>query len=190
MVRLLVESHACVDDKRAGDRLGWDPRVFGTSPHLKATDRVLEEHSDPRTVAMLANPMETQLVGSLGVKIGGDTLDQDPMELVRGQMEGAESTLGARNRPTWTPESRERLRRLVLNHIVRDRLFESDLKQAKTITTMTHTDLVTTVSNGTLRIAEARTLFENTRASNGVVHLIDNVLVPAESPQEETVDGP
>ena len=66
-----------------------------------------------RQIAMLANPMETQLVGSLGVKIGGDTLDRDPMELVRAQMEGAETKLGAKaNRPTWTAESRDRLDRV------------------------------------------------------------------------------
>ena len=66
-----------------------------------------------RQIAMLANPMETQLVGSLGVKIGGDTLDQDPMELVRAHMEGAEEKLGDKaQRPTWTEESRDRLGRV------------------------------------------------------------------------------
>jgi len=66
-----------------------------------------------RRIAMLANPMETQLVGSLGVKIGGETLDRDPMELVRAQLDGAEVKLAARaNRPTWTAESRDRLERV------------------------------------------------------------------------------
>lgn len=41
-------------------------------------------------VAMLANPMESQLVESLGVKIGGRTLDEQPMELTRGMMQGSE----------------------------------------------------------------------------------------------------
>jgi hypothetical protein len=36
-----------------------------------------------RRIALLANPMETQLVGSLGVKIGGSELDPAPMELTR-----------------------------------------------------------------------------------------------------------
>jgi hypothetical protein len=36
-----------------------------------------------REVAMLANPMETQLVSSLGVKIGGRTIDEQPLELTR-----------------------------------------------------------------------------------------------------------
>ena len=41
-----------------------------------------------RAVALLANPMETQLVGSLGVKIGGRTLDAPPFELARGSLRG------------------------------------------------------------------------------------------------------
>lgn len=36
-----------------------------------------------REVAMLTNPMETQLVASLGVKVGGRTVPEQPFELVR-----------------------------------------------------------------------------------------------------------
>lgn len=36
-----------------------------------------------REVAMLANPMETQLVSSLGVKVGGREVPEQPMELTR-----------------------------------------------------------------------------------------------------------
>ncbi|HYK83018.1 MAG TPA: PCP reductase family protein [Gemmatimonadales bacterium] len=39
-----------------------------------------------RSVAMLTNPMETQLVASLGVKIGGTTLAPQPLETVRGMV--------------------------------------------------------------------------------------------------------
>src|SRR5256886_12484231 len=36
-----------------------------------------------RVVALLTNPMETQLVASLGVKIGGRTIDEQPLGAVR-----------------------------------------------------------------------------------------------------------
>jgi hypothetical protein len=71
---------------------------------------------------MLANPMETQLVGALGVKIGGRALDgaeAEPMELVRSAMAGGAEAFkdgaleeGARTRPRWSPESQERLARV------------------------------------------------------------------------------
>lgn len=41
-----------------------------------------------RTIALLTNPMETQLVSSLGVKVGGREVPEQPLELVRSSVEG------------------------------------------------------------------------------------------------------
>jgi len=79
-----------------------------------------------RSVAMLANPMETQLVASLGVSIGGRTLAEQPFELTRtvvsGGREGAfadgeapaavPETEAAALRPSWDEAARERLQRV------------------------------------------------------------------------------
>jgi hypothetical protein len=72
-----------------------------------------------RRIAMLANPMETQLVESLGVKIGGRTLEPEPMEIVRGSLvarEGAfadeSSASNGRVRPHFSDASNERLARV------------------------------------------------------------------------------
>jgi len=82
-----------------------------------------------RRIALLANPMETQLVGSLGVKIGGRTLDEQPLELVRSNVlgrddafvegQGREPVAASRSDdsairpsahpPTWSSEATERL---------------------------------------------------------------------------------
>jgi DNA-directed RNA polymerase subunit RPC12/RpoP len=72
-----------------------------------------------RRVAMLANPMESQLVGALGVRIGGRELDAEPMELVRTTMRGRDdafveegtSRTGA-TRPAWSDDARSRLERV------------------------------------------------------------------------------
>ena len=77
-----------------------------------------------RAVALLANPMETQLVGSLGVKIGGRVLDAPPFELARGTMRGRDDAFvdeergatgpgpGAGATLTWSVDARERLLRV------------------------------------------------------------------------------
>ena len=72
-----------------------------------------------RVVALLTNPMETQLVASLGVKIGGTTLPPQPMEMVRGMVatgrEDAFADDGKRetgNVPAWSPDAQERLARV------------------------------------------------------------------------------
>ena len=69
-----------------------------------------------RAVALLANPMETQLVGALGVRIGGSELDPAPMEHTRGAVAGradafvdAPATAPPTGRPRWSPEAQERL---------------------------------------------------------------------------------
>ncbi len=68
-------------------------------------------------VAMLANPMETQLVGALGVQIGGRTLDEQPMQLTRRSMIGREDAFqdvspGGTGGVRWSAESEERLTRV------------------------------------------------------------------------------
>ncbi len=77
-----------------------------------------------RSVAMLTNPMETQLVASLGVKIGGRAVPEQPFELTRTALAGGrEEAFGdvpptfaeiphAGGRPRWSEEARERLARV------------------------------------------------------------------------------
>ena len=71
-----------------------------------------------RRVAMLANPMETQLVSTLGVEIGGRTLDEQPLEFTRGALAGREDAFVEEApspraaRPTWSPDAEERLERV------------------------------------------------------------------------------
>lgn len=73
-----------------------------------------------RRVALLANEMETQLVGALGVKIGGRTLEEQPMELVRTTLDGRADAFvdealpqpSAPVRPQWSAGAQERLSRV------------------------------------------------------------------------------
>ena len=68
-----------------------------------------------RSVALLANPMETQLVGSLGVKIGGRTLDGQPLEMVRGAIQGRDDAFVDQESPgptVWSGAAEERLSRV------------------------------------------------------------------------------
>ena len=73
-----------------------------------------------RTIAMLANPMETQLVESLGVQIGGRTLDEQPLELVRGTLVGRDDAFQEAQTDSrtagrvleWSADAQERLARV------------------------------------------------------------------------------
>jgi hypothetical protein len=75
-----------------------------------------------RAVALLTNPMETQLVASLGVKIGGRTIEEQPLETVRGMVatgrdDAFQDGTGEEGRgkgplPAWSPDAQERLARV------------------------------------------------------------------------------
>jgi hypothetical protein len=72
-----------------------------------------------RSVALLANPMETQLVSALGVRVGGRQLDEQPMEFVRKNVLGRDDAFvdpadgaGRAGRPAWSAEAEERLARV------------------------------------------------------------------------------
>jgi hypothetical protein len=78
-----------------------------------------------RVVAMLTNPMETQLVASLGVEIGGRTVPAQPLETVRKMVatgrddafddEGGEPrghAAGVLGAPAWSVDAQERLARV------------------------------------------------------------------------------
>jgi hypothetical protein len=69
-----------------------------------------------RRVGMLTNPFETQLVSSLGVVIGGRTVPEQPMEMVRSTVAtGKDNAFGEARAPeggsgvTWSADAVERL---------------------------------------------------------------------------------
>ena len=70
-----------------------------------------------RSVAMLANPMESQLVGSLGIKIGGRTIDPQPLETARASLRGRDDAFADEESPgtsrlVWSAAAQERLARV------------------------------------------------------------------------------
>ncbi len=64
-----------------------------------------------RVVAMLTNPMETQLVSSLGVEIGGRTVPAEAFEMVRANLTGGRAD-GPAGGPSWSADAQERLTRV------------------------------------------------------------------------------
>ena len=67
-----------------------------------------------REVAMLTNPMETQLVSGLGIKVGGRTVPEQPLETaVSGMKAGRADAFAdapvAAGGVTWSEDAKERL---------------------------------------------------------------------------------
>jgi Proto-chlorophyllide reductase 57 kD subunit len=103
----------CVDCDR---QMTFEERALPGDGTLAATFRC---PACGRTVAMLTNPMETQLVSSLGVQIGGRTVPAQPMELVRTAVEGGREGAftdserpEASGSPRWDESAAERMDRV------------------------------------------------------------------------------
>jgi hypothetical protein len=66
-----------------------------------------------RVVAMLTNPMETQLVSSLGVEIGGRTVPAQPFEMIDAMVTSTAGRAdGLTASPKWSADAQERLARV------------------------------------------------------------------------------
>lgn len=66
-----------------------------------------------REIAMLTNPMETQVVSGLGIKIGGRTIPNQPLELALGSMQAGRTDAFEEATPTarvtWSEAATDRL---------------------------------------------------------------------------------
>ena len=82
------------------------------------------------------------------------------------------------------PENREALKSLLLYHVVEGPVFASDAIAARSAKTINGEAVETSLRDGALFIDESRVLANDIEASNGVVHVIDRVLIPRQP------DGP
>jgi hypothetical protein len=99
----------CVDCDR---QMSFEERQVPGDGTLAATFRC---PACGRTVALLTNPMETQLVSSLGIRIGGREVPAQPMELLRTAVEGGREDAFSDPEPakpghaTWDGDAQRRL---------------------------------------------------------------------------------
>jgi uncharacterized surface protein with fasciclin (FAS1) repeats len=77
------------------------------------------------------------------------------------------------------PQNKSRLQQVLTYHVVSGELRAADLTDGQQLTTLEGTTLTVRVSNGQVMIGDATVVTADVDASNGVVHVIDQVLVPA-----------
>jgi transforming growth factor-beta-induced protein len=72
----------------------------------------------------------------------------------------------------------DQLATIVRNHIVEGRVNVSQLSDGQTLRTLSGESLRVSVSGDTIKIGEATILESDIRASNGVIHAVDVVIIP------------
>ena len=87
------------------------------------------------------------------------------------------------------PANIKTLQRLLTYHVVAGvAAFAKDLTNGESIKTVEGQNVVVTISRGTVKINDATVTTADVAASNGVVHIIDTVLMPSDMPSNTIVD--
>lgn len=76
------------------------------------------------------------------------------------------------------PENREKLKAILLYHVVSGDVPSSQAVKLTSAKSLEGKDLAISVENGGVRINNAKVVKADVHASNGVIHVIDTVLIP------------
>lgn len=76
------------------------------------------------------------------------------------------------------PENRDTLEAVLTYHVVPGKIMAEDAMGADSVTTVQGQDLTVTTMDGQVMINEATVIQPDVEASNGVIHVIDGVLMP------------
>ena len=76
------------------------------------------------------------------------------------------------------PENKDKLRRILTYHVVSGRVMAADVVKLKSAKTVSGDIIDITVSGGNVRVDEARVVKTDINTSNGVIHVIDAVILP------------
>lgn len=79
------------------------------------------------------------------------------------------------------PENKQKLGDILAYHVVEGTVMASDLSDGQTVTTVQGEKLTVTKQNGNVMINGAQVIQADVNTSNGVVHIIDKVLMPSDN---------
>jgi uncharacterized surface protein with fasciclin (FAS1) repeats len=72
-----------------------------------------------------------------------------------------------------------KLKKILTYHVVSGKVMASDVVKLKTATTVEGSDVKIDASNGSVKVNDATVATADVAADNGVIHVIDTVLLPA-----------
>ncbi|MEN9226031.1 MAG: fasciclin domain-containing protein [Thermostichus sp. DRC_bins_24] len=76
------------------------------------------------------------------------------------------------------PENRDDLVRILTYHVVPAAALSSALSSGQQVTTLEGSPVTVTIENGVIKINDATVITPDIEASNGIIHVIDAVLIP------------
>jgi uncharacterized surface protein with fasciclin (FAS1) repeats/plastocyanin len=83
---------------------------------------------------------------------------------------------------TLLQEPEGQLKQILLYHVVSGKVMAADVVKLTKATTLEGSDLTITVTDGKVKVNDANVIITDIEASNGVIHVIDAVLIPPVPP--------
>jgi len=78
------------------------------------------------------------------------------------------------------PENRDKLRRILTYHVVAGKVGSAEVMKMKSAKAVSGDSVKINVNGGTVMVNDAKVVTANVAASNGVIHVIDTVIMPPE----------
>jgi uncharacterized surface protein with fasciclin (FAS1) repeats len=76
------------------------------------------------------------------------------------------------------PENKEQLAKILTYHVVSGKMMAADLKDGQELTTVNGSMIKIEINDGTVAVGNGKVTAADINASNGVIHLVDSVLLP------------
>jgi uncharacterized surface protein with fasciclin (FAS1) repeats len=76
------------------------------------------------------------------------------------------------------PENKQKLRRVLTYHVVPGKVMAADAARLKSATAISGDSITVSAGDGVVRVDEARVIKTDVAAANGVIHVIDAVILP------------
>ena len=139
---------------------------------------ILPSEDNIPTVATKAGKFNTLLAAAKAAGLV-DALSGDKPLTVFAPTDDAFAKLPKDNVATLLkPENKDKLKAILLFHVVEGRVYSEDALAAKSAATLQGSKVEITVKDGAAYVNGAKILATDVDASNGVIHIIDSVILP------------
>ena len=77
------------------------------------------------------------------------------------------------------PENKEKLTAILMNHVIKGKAMAANVQGMNSVTTLGEEEIPVVVEEGTVMIGDAKVVKADIGCTNGVIHVIDTVLMPS-----------
>lgn len=155
------------------------PDVVTSNGVIHIVDKViLPQIARKLNITTIASANAKTLAAAVSAAGLAETLQGDGPFTVFAPTDSAFTTIQKDVDNLLKPENKAQLAKVLTYHVVSGKLVASDLRDGQELTTVEGQKLKVSIKNGVVMVGNARVIATDVDASNGVIHVIDKVLLP------------